>query len=397
MKKVMVAFGILFGLRGSSEQVNLEVKDIGHGWYAQDHESFAGLEWYGLKGKTDKKHKLDKNNCFVRDDDEMCRYPVLPKGCDPKYDAGGSIKRFVAKLVKDEGKNRLYRRISVDGKRFVNCPLGKDKVRNKFKQAFKFLGISNWDTLRPHALRGFFVIMMVNNPNVSLKECMGAARHVSVSANAAYQQRNSASESARVNALCGGIATALANGTAQNYSASKKEDKKMSPVGCSTPRTCASSSCDSGEEVDLSTAPTNEIVLASAASTASDPPPYTQMQLEYLENEIQEIQSGRMMTHRSPPRRFSSASGGSSRSYAQRHSPRYERVTRYSPYGNFRYHRDRPTRPRPSHRELEIRAMRRRIAQLRNQQLASYPYRNDQHEEECLYNDYIENSRDGGL
>ena len=284
----------------------------------------------------------------------------------------------------------------MDGKRFVNCPLGKDKVRNKFKQAFKFLGISNWDTLRPHALRGFFVIMMVNNPNVSLKECMGAARHVSVSANAAYQQRNSASESARVNALCGGIATALANGTAQNYSASKKEDKKMSPVGCSTPRTCASSSCDSVEEVDLSTAPTNEIVLASA-STASDPPPYTQMQLEYLENEIQEIQSGRMMTHRSPPRRFSSASGGSSRSYAQRHSPRYERVTRYSPYGNFRYHRDRPTRPRPSHRELEIRAMRRRIAQLRNQQLASYPYRNDQHEEECLYNDYIENSRDGGL
>ena len=278
MKKVMVAFGILFGLRGSSEQVNLEVKDIGHGWYAQDHESFAGLEWYGLNGKTDKKHKLDKNNCFVRDDDEMCRYPVLPKGCDPKYDAGGSIKRFVAKLVKDEGKDRLYRRISVDGKRFVNCPLGKDKVRNKFKQAFKFLGISNWDTLRPHALRGFFVIMMVNNPNVSLKECMGASRHVSVSANAAYQQRNSASESARVNALCGGIATALVNGTAQHYSASKKEeDKKLSPVRYSTPGTSASSSCDSVEEqVDLSTAPTNGVVLPSA-STASDPPPSTQI------------------------------------------------------------------------------------------------------------------------
>ena len=219
----------------------------------------------------------------------------------------------------------------MDGKKFVNCPLRKEIVRDGFRQAFKFLGISNWETLRPHTLRGFFVIMMVNNPDVSLKECMGAAHHASVSANAAHQQLNSASETAHVNVLCGGIATALANGTAQNYSASKKEDKKMSPVGCSTPRTCASSSCDSGEEVDLSTAPTNEIVLASA-STASDPPPYTQMQLEYLENEIQEIQSGRMMTHRSPPRRFSSASGGSSRSYAQRDSPRYDRVTRYNPY-----------------------------------------------------------------
>ena len=72
MKKVMVAFRILFGVRGSTEHVNLEVKDIGHGWYAENHESFAGLEWYGLNRRTDKRHKkLDKNNCFVRDEDNM--------------------------------------------------------------------------------------------------------------------------------------------------------------------------------------------------------------------------------------------------------------------------------------------------------------------------------------
>ena len=202
----------------------------------------------------------------------------MPPGCDPKYNAGGSIKRFIAKLVEGEGKNRLYRRISVNGKKFVKCLLRNGKLRDKFKEAFFFLGISNWETLRPHALRGFFVIMMINNPHVSLKECMGAARHASVSANAAYQQRNSASETARVNALCGGIATALVNGTAQHYSASKKEeDKKLSPVRYSTPGTSASSSCDSVEEqVDLSTAPTNGVVLPSA-STASDPPPSTQI------------------------------------------------------------------------------------------------------------------------
>ena len=133
MKKVMVAFGIFFGLRGSSKQVNLEVSDIGHGWYAQNHESFAGLEWYGLNRKTNKKHKLDKNNClFVRDDDGMCHYPILPKDCDPKYDAGGSIKRFVAKLVEGKAKNCLYRRISVDGKRL-------DQIRKTSRRPSSFL------------------------------------------------------------------------------------------------------------------------------------------------------------------------------------------------------------------------------------------------------------------
>ena len=54
-----------------------------------------------------------------------------------------------------------------------------------------------------------------------------------------------------------------------------------------TPRTSASSSCDSIEEVDLSTVGAPNEVLVPSASTASDPPLYTQMQLEYLENEIQ--------------------------------------------------------------------------------------------------------------
>ena len=56
----------------------------------------------------------------------------------------------------------------------------------------------------------------------------------------------------------GVVATALVNGTAQNYSASEKEDKTMSPaVGYSMLGTSAPS-CDSVKVVDLSTVAPNE-------------------------------------------------------------------------------------------------------------------------------------------
>ena len=73
------------------------------------------------------------------------------------------------------------------------------------RDAFKLLGISNWKTLRPHALRGHFITTLVNDKSVSLSETMAAACHTSVSASAAYQSRNCHSESNCVQALLGVI------------------------------------------------------------------------------------------------------------------------------------------------------------------------------------------------
>ena len=80
------------------------------------------------------------------------------------------------------------------------------------KEAFKHLGVSNWDTLvRPHAKRGVMINKLeVNDPGVPLhQECMGAVLcHNSASANLMYQKHNSTSKSACVDGLLGGAATA---------------------------------------------------------------------------------------------------------------------------------------------------------------------------------------------
>ena len=43
--------------------------------------------------------------------------------------------------------------------------------------------------INPHAKRGLMVTKLVNEPGVSLKECMMAARHTSVSAHSDYMDK----------------------------------------------------------------------------------------------------------------------------------------------------------------------------------------------------------------
>ena len=57
------------------------------------------------------------------------------------------------------------------------------------------------EQFRPHSLRALYVTHLANDEGVSAKETMLAARHSSISANAAYQQSTSRSESNRYKAL----------------------------------------------------------------------------------------------------------------------------------------------------------------------------------------------------
>ena len=436
--KMITIFGIFFGLRGNKENTFLLVSNISQGWYHEGHVSFAGLEWYGLKDLTDKTKKINLQNSFARDKEDFCKYPVLDNLLE---DVGGSIKRFLAKLPKGKAGNRFYRKISKDKTKFCNQVLGEKSIRDLNKEAFRHLGVSNWDTLRPHAKRGVMINKLVNDPGVSLTECMGAVRHNSASANLMYQKRSSTSESARVDALLGGAATAQRERNAKqktlspdNKIATPPFSQKGSLVEVSSPFVTGTShglaNCEivevsSHQSTSSSTAP-SEIILEDSVN---DSVPYTQIQMEYLENEMREIQHGRMTHNRSPPPQripptnrsravFHRERGGAQR-HGNRHSfPPFRESQighRSHPYGRVNLNRPewarhssmggrpRPSardssmggRPRPSAREREIMSMRRRLREMSEQdELESFPYRSNEHEQESLYSDYLEYSDD---
>jgi hypothetical protein len=64
-------------------------------------------------------------------------------------------------------------------------------------------GVSNPDTLWPHALRAHFTTKLANDMGVSMKETMAAARHTTAEASAMYQTTSALSEARRHNALLG--------------------------------------------------------------------------------------------------------------------------------------------------------------------------------------------------
>ena len=79
----------------------------------------------------------------------------------------------------------------------------KAKIRDRMRQAFKRMGIINWEKLHPHVLRGIFITRMANSSKVNLTETMVASRHNSVSASAVYQKRAVTSEANMIDALLG--------------------------------------------------------------------------------------------------------------------------------------------------------------------------------------------------
>ena len=75
-------------------------------------------------------------------------------------------------------------------------------------------------------------------------------------------------------------------------------------------------------------------------------------------------------------------------SSSRRQSRDYNRAAR-DPYSN---PRDIPRNRAPSRRELELNAMRQRVAEMRNQMAYDSPYPNDAFESEELYNDSLSHS-----
>ena len=202
MKKCLVVLGAYLGMRGSQEPTFLKRSQFSFGRFEEQNPSFHGKEFIALEYMDeDKTNKLNVANSHLREI-ERCRLPVLSNGKDGdvKNDAGGCLARFYKKLP-DSKNDRFFLRIKKDGSGFTMQPIGVNTIRSLYKSAFHIMGIPNWDSLKPHALRAHFITQLANDDGVNVEETMAAARHRSVSASAPYQKRSSTSECNRLKAI----------------------------------------------------------------------------------------------------------------------------------------------------------------------------------------------------
>ena len=207
--KMLFGMGIQFGLRGNTEHCDLNIKNITYGIFPKGHP-FSGHEYYGLDGLLDKTHKIDVHTDYVRDTKNTMRVPKMND--DPTSDdLGGCIERYIGKMAR--GQFRLYTK-SLPQEKQIPDPstgkipyyyplqvLGRNKVRELFKEGAAILGLPDPEKFAPHSLRACFVSRLANGKGVSDQEMLDATRHNSISASANYQERDTTSESNKFEAL----------------------------------------------------------------------------------------------------------------------------------------------------------------------------------------------------
>ena len=70
-----------------------------------------------------------------------------------------------------------------------------------FKEGARILGLKNPNDFYPHCLQAEFITRLANDGSVNDEERMRSARHSTVQASAAYQNRSSVSEMNKLHAL----------------------------------------------------------------------------------------------------------------------------------------------------------------------------------------------------
>jgi len=377
--KVLICFGSLFGLRGNDEHTNLMTNQITEGTYKPDHPLFPNFKYCGLKDFLDKTHHLSLNKPFVRKEIELGRFPVISDGISGNVaqDIGGTIGRLLSKIPVGKGSGRFYLRIRRDGNGFCDSPLGKTKIREMMRDAFQILGISNWKTLRPHALRGHFITTLANDKSVSVAETMAAARHTSVSASANYQSRNCHSESNRVQALLG---TLVEDNDSRAEVTSIITDEMVISADEKQPETSVQGHDDVNEsfssltqiEVDNLEAELTEMEIAPQPEIHDSVPRFC-----VGTNTIGAAQRGRynQFNHR--------------RSYPQSYRPIYQPQHSRQSHPTFSHSRRNFSQSQaPSQRVMEIRSIRRRLSVMRREdEMMGFPYGSQEQEENELYSD----------
>lgn len=208
--KVLIIFGSRFGFRGKNEHYQLRLDQIGWGYYPDDHPDFPGLKWWGvLDWGNFKAQYLSADSSYTYEDEWVARFPVLSDGVtgDVANDAGGAIERWVMKVRhweklnpnRQKVKHRFYRRVD-KVKIHVNTHLGEGRISELIREGLRIMGITNWQTIRCHSTRHWFVNQLANS-NVNFEEVRKAARHERASTTLTYCHTSKASKGQRVRAL----------------------------------------------------------------------------------------------------------------------------------------------------------------------------------------------------
>ena len=80
-------------------------------------------------------------------------------------------------------------------------PIKKNTINRMFKEGAQILGLKKPNNFYPHCLQSEFITRIAKNGSVNDKERMRSARHSTVQASAAYQNRSSVSEMSKLHAL----------------------------------------------------------------------------------------------------------------------------------------------------------------------------------------------------
>ena len=207
--KILFECGAKFGFRGSQEHVFLELSHVRRGEYEAGHP-MEGYTYYGFGGFQDKTHKLNLNNVYLPNDDDLMRCPLVEG--DPE-NLAWSIEKYLDKCTpgqtrfycKKMSKNAKEKYVSNGGNQIhefmANVPLGKTKIKELFDEGAKLLGLNSADEFYPHSLRAMFITELANNPSVSTLEAQVSARHNNSSSTANYMTRDAVSETNKMAAL----------------------------------------------------------------------------------------------------------------------------------------------------------------------------------------------------
>ena len=100
--KILFGCGAKFGFRGSKEHVFLELRHVRKGEFEVGHP-MEGMTYYGFGGFEDKTHKISLNNCYVPNEDDLMRCPLV-RG-DPD-NLAAAIESYLEKAT--PGQTRFY-------------------------------------------------------------------------------------------------------------------------------------------------------------------------------------------------------------------------------------------------------------------------------------------------
>lgn len=195
--KCMFGCGLYGCFCGGKEHSELTIAQISFGTFPTDFplEDLCGKRFVFIEFfKNEKAHKLTVTNLYVRDTDDILRFPIDEN--DPA-NFGASLERMVKKA--GPGQVRLYCKEATpeyqatmalqgypNARMYPTKHIGINTVNLLFKEGAAILGLDM--NFKPHSICSAYITRLAKDKSVSVAETMAVACHSSVSASKMRQQ-----------------------------------------------------------------------------------------------------------------------------------------------------------------------------------------------------------------